>query len=129
MDNRRPADHCGAANDADSGVGVNKTTPSFYFHRLRQLIAQNLGYFAPLDSEVAVDESYFGGRHKGKRGRGAGGKVPVFGLLKRHGWVYATMIADVKGETLPPITEQKHGAKSEAGQHCLLGQLARLQCA
>lgn len=30
-----------------------------------------------------VDESYFGGRRKGKRGRGAAGKVPVFGLLKR----------------------------------------------
>jgi transposase len=28
--------------------------------------------------EIEVDESYFGGRRKGKRGRGAAGKIPVF---------------------------------------------------
>ena len=33
------------------------------------------------DGEVEVDESYFGGQRKGKRGRGAAGKVAVFGLL------------------------------------------------
>jgi transposase-like protein len=31
--------------------------------------------------EIEVDESYFGGARKGKRGRGAAGKIPVFGLL------------------------------------------------
>lgn len=35
--------------------------------------------------EVKVDESYFGDRRKGKRDRGAAGKVPVFDLLKRGG--------------------------------------------
>ena len=95
------------ARTAAALVGVNKTTASFYFHRLRQLMAQHLEYFAPLDGEVEVDESYFGGRHKGKRGRGASGKVPGFGMLKRHGWVYAMMIPDAKGETLLPIIEQK----------------------
>ena len=28
-------------------------------------------------------ESYFGGKRKGKRGRGAEGKIPVFGILER----------------------------------------------
>jgi len=37
------------------------------------------------DGEIEVDESYFGGWRKGKHGRGAAGKVPVFGLLKRGG--------------------------------------------
>jgi len=32
--------------------------------------------------EIEVDESYFGGRRKGKLGCGAAGKIPVFGLLK-----------------------------------------------
>jgi transposase-like protein len=31
--------------------------------------------------EIEVDKSYFGGIRKGKRGRGSGGKIPVFGLL------------------------------------------------
>ena len=41
-----------------------------------------------VNGEIEVDESYFGGHRKGKRGRGAAGKVPVFGLLKRGGKVY-----------------------------------------
>ena len=32
---------------------------------------------------IEVDESYFGGTPKGKRGRGVGGKAPVFGVLRR----------------------------------------------
>ena len=39
------------------------------------------------DGEAEVDESYFGRQRKGKRGRGAAGKVAVFGLLKRNGKV------------------------------------------
>ena len=44
------------------------------------------------DGEVEVDESYFGGQRKGKRGRGAAGKVAVFGLLKRNGKVYTVAV-------------------------------------
>ena len=36
-----------------------------------------------LEGEVEMDESYFGGKRKGKRGRGAEGKIPVFGILER----------------------------------------------
>lgn len=32
------------------------------------------------DGEIKLDESYFGGKHKGKHGRGAGGKIAIFGL-------------------------------------------------
>ena len=42
---------------------------------------------AMFGGEIEVDESYFGGRRKGQRGRSAGGKIPVFGLLKRGGKV------------------------------------------
>ena len=48
-----------------------------------------------------------GGTRKGKRGRGAAGKVPVFGLLKRGGKVYAKVIPDVKGKTLKAILDVK----------------------
>ena len=43
----------------------------------------------PFAGEVEIDESYFGARRvRGKRGRGAGGKTPVIGLLKRGGKVF-----------------------------------------
>lgn len=95
------------ARTAASLVGVNKTTASYYFHRLRQLIYENSHEPGLLEGEIEVDESYFGGRRKGKRGRGAGNKVPVFGLLKRNGSVYACIIPNAKADTLIPIIREK----------------------
>lgn len=95
------------ARTAAELVGVNAKTAVFYFHRLRQIIVLATEDDSPLAGEIEVDESYFGGRRKGKRGRGAAGKVPVFGLLKRGGKVYARVIPDVKRGTLKPILEQK----------------------
>jgi len=88
-------------------VSVNRKTAILYFHRLRELIFAHDTSTEPFDGEIEVDESYFGGRRKGKRGRGAAGKVPVFGLLKRNGKVSAVMINDAKTDTLMPIIRQK----------------------
>ena len=73
------------------------------------VIADNLAAEAPdlMAGEIEVDESYFGGARKGKRGRGAAGKTPVFGLLKRGGKVYAVTIPNARRETLLPIIENK----------------------
>jgi transposase len=59
------------------------------------------------EGEIEVDKSYFGGARKGIRGRGASGKVPVFGLLKRGGKVYTKVIPDASSSTLMPIIERK----------------------
>ena len=55
------------------------------------------------DGEVEADESYFGGHRKGRRGRGAVGKVAVFGLLKRNGKVYTVAVPNTQTTTLLPI--------------------------
>ena len=91
------------ARTAAALVGVNKATASYYFHRLRQLIETQGETAGWLAGEIEIDESYFGGKRKGKRGRGAAGKVPVFGLLKRDGKVYAVVIPNAKAQTLLPI--------------------------
>ena len=95
------------ARTAASLVGVNKTTASYYFQRLRQLIYDKSEHLELLEGEIEADESYFGGRRKGKRGRGAAGKVPVFGLLKRNGKVFTVVIPDAKTATLLPIIRQQ----------------------
>jgi len=87
-------------------VGVQANTAASYYMRLRKLIASKLPSYE-LSGEVEADESYFGGSRKGKRGRGAAGKVAVFGLLKRGGKVYTAIIPNAKTETLLPIIEQK----------------------
>ena len=90
-------------------VGVNFKTAAYYYRRLRELIAYQVEQEASevVGGEIEVDESYFGGRRKGQRGRGAAGKVPVFGLLKRGGKVYTKIIPDAKSNTLMPIIENK----------------------
>ena len=87
-------------------VGVNFKTAAYYFQRLRGLI-QATADEAPFAGEIEVDESYFGGHHKGLRGRGAAGKVPVFGILKRGGKVYTKVISDTKSKTLMGIIQNK----------------------
>ena len=94
------------ARTAASLVGVNVKTAIGYFQRLRTLIYEHSEHLELLEGEIEADESYFGGSRKGKRGRGAGGKVPVFGLLKRNGMVFTVVIPDAKETTLIPIIRQ-----------------------
>ena len=88
-------------------VGVNFKTAAFYFHRLREIITEEESNEGMAFGEFEVDESYFGGKRKGKRGRGAAGKVPVFGILKRGGKVYTQVIPNAKSKTLMPIIRKK----------------------
>jgi len=50
------------------------------------------------------DESDFGGKRKGKRGRGAANKLPVFGILERDGIVKVELVEDVSARTLLDLT-------------------------
>ncbi len=100
-------------------VGVNKSTASYYFHRLRELIFKAVEDETPFSGEIEVDESYFGGKRKGKRGRGAAGKVPVFGLLKRGGKVYTKIIPNAKATTLMPIMQERITPDSVVYTDCL----------
>jgi len=87
-------------------VGVHRNTAASFYTRLRKVIAEETEKASPFAGEIEVDESYFGGVRKGKRGRGAAGKVPVFGLLKRGERVYTVMIPNARTSTLMPIMER-----------------------
>ena len=89
------------ARTAAELVNVNKSTAAYYFHRLRLLIYQNSSHLEMFDDEVEADESYFGGHRKGKRGRGAAGKIAVFGLLKRNGKVYTVAVPTPRAKKPP----------------------------
>ena len=78
-------------------------TAAYYFQRLRKIIAEAIEDKELLSGEFEVDESYFGGKRKGKRGRGAAGKIPVFGILKRKNKVFTKMIPNTQSKTLMPI--------------------------
>ena len=59
------------ARTAASLVGVNKSTAAYFYCRLREIIVLEIEQESHevFDGEIEVDESYFGGRRKGKRGR------------------------------------------------------------
>jgi len=89
-------------------VGIHRNTSIRFFHKLREKIALKQAQRSEqFSGEVELDESYFGGARKGKRGRGAAGKVAVFGILKRGGKVYTQIIMDAKTSTLMPIIRCK----------------------
>ena len=90
-------------------IGANRNTAAYYFQRLREIVVDEIEQesYETFDGEIEVDEHYFGGDRKGNRCRGAAGKVPVFGLLKRNGKVYTMIIPDASGASLLPIIERK----------------------
>ena len=96
------------ASDAARLSGVSVRSVNDIYLRLRDRLARECERRRPFKGgEVEIDESYFGGHRKGKPGRGAAGKVAVFGLLKRGGNVYTQMIADARRETLLPIIKRR----------------------
>lgn len=67
---------------------LNRNTVNRYLYLIRKRIASFCEEESPFYGEVEVDESYFGGKRiKGKKGRGAASKTPVFGILQRGGKV------------------------------------------
>ena len=87
-------------------VGLSYPTALKACQVLRQAI---VAHTAPrlLQGEIELDEAYFGGRRKGKRGRGAAGKVPVFGILERRGRVQVNVVPDVSARSLLDLTLKK----------------------
>lgn len=96
------------AKTAAELVDIHRNSAIRFFHKLREKIAhKQLNRNEQFCGKIELDESYFGGVRKRKRGRGAAGKVPVFGILKRGGKVYTQIIEDTKSDTLMPIIRDK----------------------
>jgi len=96
-----------SAGKAAKAVKVNRHSSERVYTLIRIHLAIECEKHSPFGGEVEADESYFGGFRKGNRGRGAAGKVPVFGLLKRKGKVYTKIVEDVSRETLRKIIRTK----------------------
>lgn len=97
------------ATQAAAWVGFNRKTLNRYFNLFRRAIfAWQQKELKRLKGEFEIDESYFGAhRVRGKRGRGASGKTPVFGVLKRGGKVYVTIVKDCSKAALMPVIKGK----------------------
>ena len=87
---------------------ISRNTINSIFAKIRKKIVEiNISESLEKGS-FEVDESYFGARRvRGKKGRGAAGKTPVFGLLKREGKVHVNIVNNCSKAELLPIIEGK----------------------
>ena len=96
-----------SAKEVERQLGVTYKCAWRMCHQIRLLMAKKSG---KLSGHVEADETYSGGVRKGKRGRGAKGKTPVFGMAERQGRIRAEVVGDVKRKILLPLLE-KHVEK------------------
>ena len=96
--------------------GISRNSINKIFKAIRIRIAEFCELENPLGcGEIEVDESYFGGKRvKGKRGRGASGKIPVFGILKRNGKVFTQIVKNCSASELLPIIDKQIGIEDDS---------------
>ena len=81
-------------------LGVTYKTAWRIGQKIREQIG-NADFQGLLSGHVEADETYVGGkRHGGKRGRGAPGKTVVMGIKERDGAVKATVVPNVRMNSL-----------------------------
>ena len=90
-------------------VGIQYNSVALFYRKIRRVITHYLSLESSevFAGQIELDESYFGGVRKGKRGRGSAGKIAVFGILKRGGKVFTVVVDDTRSNTLLPIIANK----------------------
>jgi transposase len=90
------------ARSAANMLGIQPNSAALFYRKVRTVITEHLNEESKeiFNGQIELDESYFGGTRKGKRGRGAADKVIVFGMLKRHGKVYTVIVRDTTANSL-----------------------------
>ena len=102
------------ADRAAQLTGLNHKTAAALYRLLRLRMAELGRADCPLHGQVEIDESYFGpARQRGRPGRGAARKVPVFGILERGGRVHCQIVKNCSKATLQAILEGRVALRAE----------------
>ena len=90
-------------------LGIRPNSAILIYRKILMVISYHLALAADevFENSIELNESYFDGHRKGRRGRGAAGKVVVFGILKRNGRVYTVVVKNAKSDTLMHVIKQK----------------------
>ena len=90
-----------SARKCSNELRLNYRTVDRRYSQFREAIIEySEQEFKKLHGKLEADETYFGGKRKGNRGRGAFNKQPVFGILERNGKVYTAVVEDVSAKKL-----------------------------
>ncbi len=103
--------HGVSAKELQRQLGVTYKTAWRMAHEIRKFMAEVDGETS-LGGVVEADETFVGGKVKGK-GRGyRGNKTTVFGMIERGGDLMAKVVPNVKRRTLEPIIRENVKAGS-----------------
>lgn len=92
-----------SAKQIQRETGVTYKTAWRMCKQIRSMLSESGNMFT---GNVEMDESYFGGKGKEIRGRGADNKIPVFGMVERGGKLQAKVVPNVKRATIMPIVSE-----------------------
>ncbi|EOC26631.1 putative transposase [Neisseria meningitidis 2001073] len=96
------------ARSAADILGIHPNSAALFYRKIRTVINHHLALAADevFEGPVEPDESDFGGRRKGRRGRGAQEKW-LFRHSETQRRVYTVVVDNAKSETLLPVIKKK----------------------
>ncbi len=118
---------CGiSSRQLSRDLGVTVKTGYRMWKQIRSVLSEGNG--SMFSGKVEIDETYIGGKKRGKRGRGSENKTVVFGMVEREGRARGVVVPDVKAKTLVPQIEANvtKDAIVYTDDHLSYNRLARL---
>lgn len=91
-----------SAKELERHLGVTYKCAWRIAKQIRLLFRQNKKL---LSNIVEIDETYIGGKHRGKRGRGSENKTSVVGLAQRKGQLKAKVTKNTRSSTIKSIVK------------------------
>jgi transposase-like protein len=95
-----------SAKQIQRDLNVTYETAWYLMHRIRRAMKDS-DFIRKFKGVVEADETYLGGRGRGRFGRGQPNKSIVIGIRQRDGTIRAELIPDVKAKTVCGIV-RKH---------------------
>ena len=92
-----------SAKELERQLGVTYKCAWRIARQIRMLFKQNK---KKLSNTIEIDETYIGGRHKGKRGRGSENKTSVIGLVERKGDLKAQVTQNTNSSTIHTLIRE-----------------------
>ncbi len=103
-----------SAKQLQRQLGVTYKTGWYMAHRVRLAMQEDGDFCQKFSGTVEVDETYIGGKRKGKRGRGAANKIPVVAMKERtSGKIRMKALTDVSSTSLAEFIRETARPGSE----------------
>ena len=94
------------ARIAAKKLKLNRNTVNLWYAAMRECMSRHINH-TPFTGLIEIDESYFGQKRPGIKGRGWTDRIAVFGMKQPStGRVWACVVPHTDGKTLVPIIQK-----------------------